>query len=91
MHSTHDAIHSPPKLDLLFQTCRNPTRGGSHSLNSKLYLSTYLVGEEVNNEKAGKKKRKVALVCCFVGSKYYGLQMDANSPYETVELKLSQH
>lgn len=74
-----------------FKRCRNPTRGGSQILNSKLFLST--VSEEVNNEKAPagtKKKRKVALVCCFVGSKYYGLQMDANSPYETVELKLSQ-
>lgn len=35
-------------------------------------------------------KRKVAMVISFVGSNYYGLQMDPKLPLDTIELKLAQ-
>ena len=41
-------------------------------------------------EYGNRKKRKTAIVCSFVGSKYYGLQMDKSSPLPTIEYHISK-
>lgn len=51
---------------------------------------TESTGSGIGTAERKRKKRKVAIVCGFVGSKYHGLQMDANSPFETVEFHISQ-
>ncbi len=41
-------------------------------------------------EHSNRKKRKTVIVCSFVGSRYYGLQMDKLSPLPTIEYHISK-
>lgn len=53
-------------------------------------LENGLERESRNAQPTKLVKRKVALVIAYVGSNYYGLQMDRNSSLPTVEATLEQ-